>query len=140
MPLVVGMAKAFEIAEACRDEEMARLIPLRDRLLDGLPAAIDGVRITGARRQRLANHASFVVADADAEGMLIALDLAGIAAGSGSACSSGAQRPSHVLAALGISAQEAAGALRFSLGRSTSAGDVEAILACMGEIVPRVRW
>jgi len=139
VPLVVGMAKAFEIAEACREEEMMRVTTLRDHLIDHMLNGIDGIRLTGSRTQRLANHASFLIADADAEGMLIALDLAGIAASSGSACSSGAHRPSHVLEAMGVSPQEAAGALRFSLGRSTTAADVETILARLGEIVLRVR-
>lgn len=139
VPLIVGMARALELAEASRAAETARLCALRDRLIDGVLANIEGVRLSGPRTQRLANHASFLVAGADAEGMLIALDLAGIAASSGSACASGAHRPSHVLEAMGVSAQEAAGALRFSLGHSTTADDVEAIGAALIEIVPRVR-
>jgi len=84
-------------------------------------------------------HASFIVRGADAEGMLIALDMAGIAASSGSACSSGAQRPSHVLEAMGIGAADAAGALRFSLGRSSTEEDVDYIVATLEAIVQRIR-
>ncbi len=82
------------------------------------------MRLTGSRTQRLANHASFLVEDAEAEGMLIALDLAGIAASSGSACASGAQRPSHVLEAMGI-AHRAAGAALQPGRRSTNDADVD---------------
>ena len=139
VPLIVGMAKALELAEMRRDEAMARLCALRDRLIDGVLANIPDVRLTGPRADRLPNHASFLVAGADAEGMLIALDLAGIAASSGSACSSGSHRPSHVLEAMGVSAADAAGALRFSLGRSNTSDDVERIIVTMTEIVPRVR-
>jgi cysteine desulfurase len=139
VPLIVGMAKALELAEAQREQEMARQGALRERLIDGVMQGIAGVQLTGARRDRLANHASFVVAGADAEGMLIALDMAGIAASSGSACASGSQRPSHVLEAIGISPAAAAGALRFSVGQGTSAEDVDYIVDRLREIVGRVR-
>lgn len=82
---------------------------------------------------------SFVVQGADAEGMLIALDMADIAASSGSACSSGAERPSHVLEAMGMDAVNAAGALRFSLGRSSEGADVDYIVRKLDEIVRRIR-
>ncbi len=139
MPLIAGMAKAFELAEAMREAEMARQCSLRERLIEGVVGTLTGVLLTGHRTERLANHASFIVRGADAEGMLIALDMAGIAASSGSACSSGAQRPSHVLEALGLGAADAAGALRFSLGRSNTAEDVDYILANLQAIVARVR-
>lgn len=139
VPLIVGMAKALELAEASRPTEMARLASLRDQLIEGVLANVADVRLSGPRLDRLPNHASFLVAGADAEGMLIALDLAGIAASSGSACSSGAHRPSHVLEAMGVKAEAAAGALRFSLGRSNTGEDVEWIGKTLAEIVPRVR-
>jgi cysteine desulfurase len=139
VPLIVGMAKALELAEAQRAGEMERLCALREQLIEGVLATVEGAVLTGARRERLPNHASFVIKGADAEGMLIALDMVGIAASSGSACSSGAQRHSHVLAAMGIGGADAAGALRFSLGRSNDAADVAAIVAALEEIVARVR-
>jgi cysteine desulfurase len=139
VPLVVGMAKALELAEARRPDEMARLATLRDQLIEGVLRSMSDVRLTGAREGRLANHASFVIDGADAEGMLIALDLAGIAASSGSACASGAHRPSHVLEAMKVAPDAAAGALRFSLGRSNTAADVEKIVRTLTEIVARVR-
>ena len=139
VPLIGGMARAFELAEATRPEEMARQCHLRERLIEGVLGTIEGVMLTGHRTERLANHASFIVRAADAEGMLIALDMAGIAASSGSACSSGAQRPSHVLEAMGYAAADAAGALRFSLGRSTTVEDVDYIVATLQTVVQRVR-
>ncbi|MBW7885827.1 MAG: cysteine desulfurase [Caldilineaceae bacterium] len=139
VPLIVGMARALELAESARVAEMDRLRVLRDRLIGGVLEGVDGARLTGPRAPRLDNHASFVIEGADAEGMLIALDLAGIAASSGSACASGSQRPSHVLDAMGIAPAVAAGALRFSLGRSNTAAQVDELLDKLPAIVTRVR-
>lgn len=138
-PLIAGMALALALAEAERTVEGARLRALRDQLIAGLCGTIEGIHLTGAPVLRLDNHASFVVDGADAEGMLIALDLAGIAASSGSACASGSNRPSHVLAALGFTTAQAAGALRFSLGRSITAENITFVVEKMTEIVRRVR-
>jgi cysteine desulfurase len=142
VPSIVGMAKAFELAEAERGSEMERQCRLREQLIEGVLGTIADVTLTGTRgerRPRLANHASFIVHGADAEGMLIALDMAGIAASSGSACASGAQRPSHVLDAMGIAPAAAAGAIRFSLGRSNDEQDVAYIVTRLEEIVRRIR-
>ena len=139
IPLIAGMATALELAEAERPVEMARQRALRDHLIGGVLESIDGVALTGARADRLDNHASFVIDGADAEGLLIALDLAGIAASSGSACASGANRPSHVLEAIGLSGARAMGALRFSLGRNTGVEDIDHVLAVLPQVVARVR-
>jgi cysteine desulfurase len=139
VPLIVGMAKALELAVAERATVMARLSGLRDGLIGSLLETIDGVQLTGARRARLPNHASFIVDGVDAESALIALDLAHIAASSGSACSSGSQRPSHVLAALGCAPTAAACALRFSLGHSNTGEQVNYVVEKMAEIVRKVR-
>lgn len=138
-PLLAGMARALELAEAERAVESARLCALRDRLIGGLREAIDGIYLTGAPELRLDNHASFILDDTDAEGMLIALDLAGIAASSGSACASGSHRPSHVLTAIGVPPARASSALRFSLGRSTTVEAIDVVVAKLPEIVRRVR-
>jgi cysteine desulfurase len=139
VPLIAGMAKAYELAETARSTEAPRQQQLRDRLIGGILEEVENVTLTGSRAARLPNHASFIVHEADAEGMLIALDMAGIAASSGSACASGAQRASHVLAAMGVSAADAAGALRFSLGRSNDSTDVDYVVNKLGEIVRRIR-
>ncbi len=116
-----------------------RLTALRDRLIDGLTAAIPDITLTGHPTQRLPGHASFLVAGAEAEGMLIALDLAGVAASSGSACATGAPTPSHVLTAMGYGPQEAMGALRLTLGRENTEADVDYVVAKLPEIVERIR-
>jgi cysteine desulfurase len=139
VPGIVGMAKAFELAEAERAVEMPRLRVLRDRLIGGVLEQVDGAVLTGAALQRLDNHASFVMRGVEAEGVLIALDLAGVAASSGSACTSGAQRPSHVLEAMGVSPRDAVGGLRLSLGRSNTPAHVDTVLELLPTIVARIR-
>jgi cysteine desulfurase len=139
VPFIVGMAHALRLAEEGRETEAARLRALRDRLIGGILEGVEGARLTGPRRQRLDNHASFVIPGVEAEGVLIALDLAGVAASSGSACTSGAQRPSHVLEAIGVPAVDAVGALRLSLGRSNGAQDVDYVLEQLPAIVDRIR-
>jgi cysteine desulfurase len=139
VPYIVGMARALEIAHAARESETRRLTALRARLIEGLIAAIPGITLTGHPAQRLPGHASFLVAGAEAEGMLIALDLAGVAASSGSACATGAPTPSHVLTAMGYGPQEAMGALRLTLGRENTEADVDYVVAKLPEIVARLR-
>ncbi|CAN5591278.1 cysteine desulfurase NifS [soil metagenome] len=139
VPLIVGMAKAFEIVEAERDQENARLRVLRDQLIGGILENVEGARLTGSSTQRLDSHASFVISGVEAEGVLIALDLAGVAASSGSACTSGAQRPSHVLEALGVPGRDAVGGLRLTLGHSNTPEDVNYVLAKLPQIVAQIK-
>ncbi len=139
IPLIVGMAAALQLAEAELAPEAQRLCALRDRLIGGVLEAVDGALLSGPAHARLPNHASFLLPGVDAEGALIALDLAGIAASSGSACASGSRQSSHVLAAMGIGAELASTALRFSLGRGTTAAEIDDVLARLPEIAARVR-
>ena len=139
IPYIVGLAKALEIAEAQRSEETTRLQALRDRLIQGIEECIPDVYLTGHRLHRLPGHASFIVRGVEAEGMLMGLDLEGICASSGSACTSGAQEPSHVLTAMGIPRQDAVGHLRLTLGRTSTSEDVERVLAVLPGIVERLR-
>jgi len=133
------MAKALELAEAEREVEQARLRVLRDRLIGGILESIESAQLTGDSEYRLDNHASFAIAGVEAEAMLIALDMAGVAASSGSACSSGSQRPSHVLEAMGVPYTAARGALRLSLGRHNTPEDVEYVLEQLPQIVAQVQ-
>ncbi len=137
--LIVGMAHALAMAEADRAAENARLIGLRDRLIGGILESIDGSQLTGASTPRLSHHASFVIAGVEAEGVLIALDLAGIAASSGSACMNASQRPSHVLQAIGIAPEQLASGLRLSLGRNNTPEDVDYVIETLTHIVDRIR-
>ena len=101
--------------------------------------AISGARLTGSPSKRLDNHASFVLRDVEAEGILIGLDLAGIAASSGSACTSARQQPSHVLEAIGIPAADLAGGLRLSLGLSNTGEQIDKFLDALPRIVEQHR-
>jgi cysteine desulfurase len=139
VPLIVGMATAFTLAEAERATDGSRLKGLRDQLIGNILEGVDDVYLTGAHDQRLDNLASFVVRGVEAESLLIALDLAGIAASSGSACASGSQRPSHVLEAIGLTPVDARGALRFSLGRSTTADEIAYVTEKLPQIVAQLR-
>ncbi|HEY7848699.1 MAG TPA: cysteine desulfurase family protein [Ktedonobacterales bacterium] len=138
VPGVVGAAAALELARDEREREHERMLALRDTLIAGMLALPD-VRLTGHPMQRLPNSASFALAGVEGESLLLNLDLVGIAASSGSACSSGDIEPSHVLTALGVSASQARGALRLTLGRSVTADDIATTLQRMAEILPRLR-
>lgn len=139
VPLIVGMATAFTLAEAERATDGSRIKGLRDQLIGNILEGVDDVYLTGAHDQRLDNLASFVIRRVEAESLLIALDLAGIAASSGSACASGSQRPSHVLEAIGLTPVDARGALRFSLGRSTTADEIAYVTEKLPQIVAQLR-
>ena len=128
-----GMAVALELAVAEREATVRRLRRARERLLSAL-AAIDGVERTGHPKDRLPGLASVIVRDVEGASVVVKLDLEGVAASVGSACTTGSAEPSHVLTAMGYPDEEARGALRFSLGRSTSDAEVEQAV----QIVPRV--
>lgn len=139
VPGIVGMAKALALCEAERELEMARLRQLRDRIIGQTLESVPGVRLTGSHTKRLDNHASFTIRDVEAEGILIALDLEGFAASSGSACTSARQKPSHVLEAVGVPVEELAGGLRISLGYSNNAQQIELLLQRLPRIIDRHR-
>lgn len=136
---IVGFATALELAQAERAATAARVLGLRVRLEAGIVATIPDVRINAAPVARLAGVASIAFADLTAEALLIRLDLAGIAAAAGSACAAGALEPSHVIAALDLPPAYAGGVVRFSLGRSTTAAEIDRVLATLPELVAAVR-
>lgn len=141
--LAAASAAAFAAAaaEAVREQagEADRLVRLRDRLLDGL-AAVEGVTVRGARGAgRLPGNAHVTVAGVEAEVLLYLLDRAGVAASSGAACQAGVEQVSHVLTAMGVGQDEARGAVRFTLGRTSGAADVDAVLELWGGVVRRAR-
>lgn len=132
---IVGMAAALALSERERATEGPRLRLLRDRIVGHLPELIEGTRLTGSASQRLDNHASFVFCGVEAEGILIGLDLAGIAASSGSACTSARQEPSHVLQAIGVPSTQLTGGLRLSLGHGNSRQQIDLLLRELPRIV-----
>lgn len=135
----VGLATALGLAESLRCEENARLQALRDRLIEGVLAIVPEARLTGHPTQRLPHHASFAFRGVEGASVVIALDLQGIAASSGAACAEGEPRPSPVLEAMGLAPDWSVGAVRFSLGRSNTEADVEAVLEVVPPIVTRLR-
>jgi len=140
LPAIVGMGVAADLARAEGAAEVARLRALRDRLLAGLLDRLPQARATGARGAgRLPHHASLVVPGVKAEAVLLELDLRGVAASSGSACSAATGEPSHVLRAIGVSREASEGALCFTLGRWTGPGDIDFVLDAVPAVVERLR-
>lgn len=138
VPGIIGFAEAIRLALAVMDEEGARLRWLRDRFMRGL-LALDGVRLNGHPTERLPGNVNVSFRGADSESLLLALDLQGVAASSGSACTSGSLEPSHVLSAIGLDPEVAAGTLRFSLGRWTTDEEIDRVLEILPPIVESVR-
>ncbi|HSM37724.1 MAG TPA: cysteine desulfurase family protein [Candidatus Limnocylindrales bacterium] len=138
---IVGFAAALRLAQgdgAARDAENARLASLRDELVRGL-ATVPGVQLTGHPEQRLAANASFVFEGIEGGDLVAALDLEGVEASTGSACTTGNADPSHVLLAMGLAPELAHGSLRLTAGRGTKPDDVRRTLAAIGEVVARIR-
>jgi cysteine desulfurase len=140
LPAIVGMGVAADLARVEGAAEAARLTALRDRLLEGVLARVPRARATGARGSaRLPHHASVVVAGVKADGVLMELDLRGVAASSGSACTAASGEPSHVLRAIGCARDELEGSLCFTLGRWTTGAEVDAVLEALPAVVERLR-
>ncbi|HSO30171.1 MAG TPA: cysteine desulfurase family protein [Candidatus Sulfomarinibacteraceae bacterium] len=129
----VGMAVAFGLAVAERDATVRRLRRGRDRLVAAL-TGVEGIELTGHPKNRLPGLASVVVREVEGASVVVKLDLEGVAASVGSACTTGSAEPSHVLAAMGYPEEEARGSLRFSFGRATTDVEIDEALA----VVPRV--
>ncbi len=136
---IVAMAAAMQATVAERAEVVVRVGALRDRLADGLLAAVPGATETGLRAGKVAGHCHLSFADVEAEAMLMLLDGEGVYASAGSACASGAVEPSHVLAAMGVARERALGSLRLTLGRDTTAADVDEALAVIPAAIARLR-
>jgi cysteine desulfurase len=139
VPAIVGLGRAARLARGEMAARAASLRPLRDRLLDELPRRIGHVVGTGSRTDRLPHHASFCIEFVEGEGMLLFLDMKGVAASSGSACTSKALKASHVLLAMGLDHATAQGSLVFSLIDAAAAEDVDYLLEVFPPIVDRLR-
>jgi cysteine desulfurase len=137
----VGLATALRLAQSEMAQRNASLASMRDRLLDELPRRIEGTMITGAldRSRRLPNNASFAFEYLEGEAVLLQLDLLGIAASSGSACTTASLEPSHVLVAMGVSERYLRGSLRVTLGTDNTMEDVDRLLAVLPPAVERIR-
>jgi cysteine desulfurase len=140
VPGIVGLGRAAELTqEWLASDSSAQLEFLRDRLEQGIVAAIDGVTMNGGNTKRVANTTNLRFDGIDGESLLIALDMQGVAASFGAACMSGATEPSHVLLAMGLSPQEARASLRFSLSRHTTEAEIDATMAVVRAAVERLR-
>jgi len=139
VPYIVGLATALRLAYDHLEAEVTRLQALRNRLIAGVLGRIPDTRLTGHPTRRLANNASFVFAGVEGESILLQLDLAGVAASSGSACASSEEGPSHVLTAIGLDPVAARGSLRLSLGRENTSADVDYVLDVLPGIVQKLR-
>jgi cysteine desulfurase len=135
---IVGMATAFELASAERAETSRRLRRQRERLQKAA-LAIDGVELTGHPKERLPNHLSLIARDTDGASVTVSLDLEGIAASVGSACTSGSTEVSHVLTAMGYPEEEARGALRLSLGRTTTDAEIDEAAVTIPRVLGSMR-
>ncbi len=136
---IVGLGKAAEIAWKSLAQDAQRISALRDRLEQGLLSRVPYSQANGARAARTPNTTNIAFPGIEGEALVIALDLKGLACSTGAACSSGAVEPSHVLTAIGLSPEEARASLRFSLGRHTTAADIDFALQSVPAAVEQLR-
>lgn len=139
IPGIIGLSLALEAANTAREGSSQHCSELRDKIIASVLEQIPGSRPNGHATQRLPNNANFSFTGVEGEPILLGLDMAGIAASSGSACSSGSLEPSHVLLALGQSAEIARGSLRLTLGRGNTEEEVEYLLGVLVDLVQRLR-
>jgi len=139
VPGIVGLGKAVEVRARDMKTEAEAVSALRDRMWEGIRARVPEVRLNGHPTERLPGTANICYRNVESESIVLALDLKGIAVSAGSACTAGSVEPSHVLVAMGVPLDWAMGAVRSSLGRSTTAGDVDYVVASVTEVVRRIR-
>ena len=136
---IVGLGEALELAVTNMSETSARMTRMRDRLIEGIESTIPEVKLNGHRTKRLPNNVNFSIKYIEGESILLMLDMAGIAASSGSACTSGSLDPSHVLLALGLTHEVAHGSVRMTLGDDTTDEDIDYVLETLPKVAYRLR-
>jgi cysteine desulfurase len=136
---IVGFAEACKICKKEMEKEAKRLTKLRDKLIKGVLEKIPGSHLNGHPTKRLPNNANFWFEGVEGESIVIQLDLLGIAASTGSACSTEKLEPSHVLLAIGLRPEQAHGSLRLSLGRWTTEKDIDYALEVLPKVIKRLR-
>lgn len=136
---IVGLGKAIEIACTDMEEKALRMQALRDKLIERIPQLIPEVKLNGHPTHRLPNNVNYSIKYIEGESILLMLDLNGIAASSGSACTSGSLDPSHVLLAMGLTHEVAHGSLRMTLSDETSEEDIDYVLEVLPRIAARLR-
>lgn len=139
VPYIVGLAAALTLSYEMQPEENERIALLRDRLVEGILDRIPHAQLTGHPVERLPNSASFVFQFIEGESILLNLDLLGVGASSGSACTSASLEPSHVLLAMGTPVHVAHGSLRLTLGRENTPEDIDYVVEILPPIVEKLR-
>ncbi len=139
VPGIVGLGKAAELASRERESGKTHLLHLRDKLEKSIREKISHVQLNGHPQKRLPNTLNISFEFIEGESLIINLDLKGVAVSTGSACTSGSLKPSHVLMAMGVAPEIAQGSVRFSLGKGTSEEDIDYVLGVLPEIVDRLR-
>lgn len=139
IPYIVGLATALQLAQQHRESNNARIAALRERLIAGVLHSIPDSYLTGHPTERLPNSASFGFRGIEGEAILLSLDLMGVAASSGSACTSGATEPSHVLTSMGLPVDICQSSLRLTLGNDNTQQDVDYVLSILSVIVRKLR-
>jgi cysteine desulfurase len=134
----VGMAAALDVAVSSRADTEIRLAALRDRMIDGIVEAVPSATVNGARgADRLPGNVHVTFPGCEGDSLLMLLDASGIECSTGSACTAGVARASHVLLAMGVDPDDARGSLRFSLGHTSTDADVDALLEALPRVVER---
>ena len=139
MASIIGLGKAIELAASNMDEHNRKLTAMRDRLISGILTTIPETRLNGHPTKRLPGNCNVSIRYIEGEGILLGLDVAGIAGSSGSACTSGSLDPSHVLLAIGLPHEIAHGSLRLSLSEDNTMEEVETVIEKLGAVVRRLR-
>ena len=134
-----GHVEPLELAITNKSQTSPRMTRMRDRLIEGIEATIPEVKLNGHRTKRLPNNVNFSIKYIEGESILLMLDMAGIAASSGSACTSGSLDPSHVLLALGLTHEVAHGSVRMTLGDDTTDEDIDYVLETLPKVAHRLR-
>ncbi len=136
---IIGIATALELAQTDRENESLRLLPLRNRLIEGIQSSITKTRLNGHATTRLPNNVNISIMDIEGEALILYLDAQGVFASTGSACTSASLDPSHVILALGMPYEVAHGSIRFTLGRSTTQEDIEYVIQILPPLVEKLR-
>jgi cysteine desulfurase len=139
LPGIVGLGKAVEVRARDMHEEARRVTALRDRLWDGVRARVADVRLNGHPTERLPGTANISFRGVESESVVLGLDLKGIGVSAGSACTTGTVEPSYVLVAMGAPLEWSMGAVRHSLGRSTTAEDIDYVIDSVEPLVRKLR-
>jgi len=136
---IIGMAKALTLAQKDKEKETQRLIPLRDKLIEGILKSIPKTRLNGHSTIRLPNNVNISFLDIEGEALVLYLDAAGIFVSTGSACTSASLEPSHVILALGMPYEVAHGSIRFTLGHETTDENIDYVLKTLPPLIEKLR-